>query len=181
MGEKWPVKFSQTVWLPRYCWVLWHATKLRHGTDGFTSPPKEGVLRIFRPKNPTASAGFEPTISCTRGQHANRRTTKAAAWYFTLAFSSGDLTMPLPSVVVAQHQDKVISGRWHPTEFSFLSTSADKTATLWALPPVWELHTAATIWEQYTACKAYNAGSGIIYQNNKAMILLSISLGFTVD
>ncbi|KAK3913900.1 WD repeat-containing protein 47 [Frankliniella fusca] len=48
----------------------------------------------------------------------------------------GDLTMPLPSVVVAQHADKVISGRWHPTEFSFLSTSADKTATLWALPPV---------------------------------------------
>ena len=51
-------------------------------------------------------------------------------------FFAGDLTMPLPSVVVAQHQDKVISGRWHPTEFSFLSTSADKTATLWALPPV---------------------------------------------
>ncbi|XP_058807988.1 LOW QUALITY PROTEIN: WD repeat-containing protein 47 [Phymastichus coffea] len=48
----------------------------------------------------------------------------------------GDLTMPLPSVVVAQHQDKVISARWHPTEFSFLSTSADKTSTLWALPPV---------------------------------------------
>lgn len=48
----------------------------------------------------------------------------------------GDLTMPLPSVVVAQHTDKVISGRWHPTDFSFLSTSADKTATLWALPPM---------------------------------------------
>uniref|UniRef100_A0A1Y1M3M6 CTLH domain-containing protein n=3 Tax=Photinus pyralis TaxID=7054 RepID=A0A1Y1M3M6_PHOPY len=48
----------------------------------------------------------------------------------------GDLTLPLPSVVVAQHQDKVISARWHPSEFSFLSTSADKTATLWALPPV---------------------------------------------
>ena len=28
--------------------------------DGFISPPKEGVLRIFRPKSPTASAGFEP-------------------------------------------------------------------------------------------------------------------------
>jgi hypothetical protein len=26
--------------------VLLHAVKLRHGTDGFTSPPKEGVLRI---------------------------------------------------------------------------------------------------------------------------------------
>ena len=28
---------------------LLHATNLRHGTDGFTSPPKEGVLRIFSP------------------------------------------------------------------------------------------------------------------------------------
>ena len=26
---------------------LLHAIKLRHGTDGFTSPPKEGLLRIF--------------------------------------------------------------------------------------------------------------------------------------
>jgi len=26
---------------------LLHAVKLRRGTDGFTSPPKEGVLRIF--------------------------------------------------------------------------------------------------------------------------------------
>ena len=26
---------------------LLHAANLRHGTDGFTSPPKEGVLRIF--------------------------------------------------------------------------------------------------------------------------------------
>jgi hypothetical protein len=26
---------------------LLHAVKLRHGTEGFTSPPKEGVLRIF--------------------------------------------------------------------------------------------------------------------------------------
>ena len=28
---------------------LLHAVKLRHGTDGFTSPPKVGVLRIFSP------------------------------------------------------------------------------------------------------------------------------------
>ena len=33
--------------LPRHFWVLLHAVNLRHGTDGFTSPPKEGVLRIF--------------------------------------------------------------------------------------------------------------------------------------
>ena len=28
---------------------LLHAANLRNGTDGFTSPPKEGVLRIFSP------------------------------------------------------------------------------------------------------------------------------------
>ena len=28
---------------------LLHAANLRHGTDGFTFPPKEGVLRIFSP------------------------------------------------------------------------------------------------------------------------------------
>jgi hypothetical protein len=49
MGEKWSVKFSQTMRFPRHCRVLLHAAKLRHGTDGFISPPKEGMLRIFRP------------------------------------------------------------------------------------------------------------------------------------
>ena len=29
--------------------VLLHALNLQHGTDGFTSPPKEGLLRIFSP------------------------------------------------------------------------------------------------------------------------------------
>jgi hypothetical protein len=45
---------------------LLHAANLRHGTHGFTSLPKEGVLRIFPPlKNPSASAVG------TRGQHPN--------------------------------------------------------------------------------------------------------------
>jgi hypothetical protein len=35
--------------LPRNSRDLLHAANLRHGTDGFTSPPKEGVLRIFSP------------------------------------------------------------------------------------------------------------------------------------
>jgi len=46
----------------------------------------------------------------------------------------GDLSLNLNSVTVATHEDKVIAGRWHPVEFTFLSTSADKTASLWALP-----------------------------------------------
>jgi hypothetical protein len=54
--------------LPKWCLFtpfrdLLHAANLRHGTDGFTSPPKEGMLK-------TASAGFEPVILGTRGQHA---------------------------------------------------------------------------------------------------------------
>jgi hypothetical protein len=48
---------------------LLHAANLRHGTHGFTSLPKEGVLRIFPPlKNPTASAGFLPANLGTRGR-----------------------------------------------------------------------------------------------------------------
>jgi hypothetical protein len=30
--------------------VFLHAAKLRHATDGFTSPLKEGMLRNFSPK-----------------------------------------------------------------------------------------------------------------------------------
>jgi len=48
VGEKFPgilPKCRLTVTLRD----LLHAVKLRHGTDGFTSSPKEGVLRIYSP------------------------------------------------------------------------------------------------------------------------------------
>jgi hypothetical protein len=50
MGEKLPIKFIQTTRNQRDCWVLLHAANLRHWTEGFTSPPKEGMLRIFGPE-----------------------------------------------------------------------------------------------------------------------------------
>ena len=52
-------KISSRIRLLRNSRDLSHAANLRHGTDGFTSLPKEGGLRIFSAlKNPTASAGF---------------------------------------------------------------------------------------------------------------------------
>ena len=68
--------------LPRKFRDLLHAENLRHGTDGFTSPPKEGMLRFFRPKNPTASAGFEPVNLGTKGQHATSRPPKPFIIYY---------------------------------------------------------------------------------------------------
>jgi hypothetical protein len=56
---------------------LLHASNLGHGTDGFTSAPKEGVLRIFFAlKNPMASARFEPANLGSKGQHATTRPPK---------------------------------------------------------------------------------------------------------
>ena len=42
--------FDRKLRLPRIQFrVLLHAANIRHGTNGFTSLPKEGVLRIFSP------------------------------------------------------------------------------------------------------------------------------------
>jgi hypothetical protein len=50
---------------------------LSHGADGFTFPPKEGVLRIFVAlKNPLPSVGFQPANIGSRGKHANHHTTE---------------------------------------------------------------------------------------------------------
>jgi len=53
---------------------LLHAVKLRHGADGFTSPPKVGVLRIF----------FAPANLGTKGQHATSRPPKPLTTHNTL-------------------------------------------------------------------------------------------------
>jgi hypothetical protein len=55
MGEKWPVNFACCSDFHINRKGFSHATNLRHGADGFTSPPKEGMLRIFSPEK---SDGF---------------------------------------------------------------------------------------------------------------------------
>jgi hypothetical protein len=50
---------------------------LRHGAEGFTSPPKESVLRIFIAlKNPSFSAGFESAYVGFNGKHATTRSPR---------------------------------------------------------------------------------------------------------
>jgi hypothetical protein len=47
MGKKWPVNLACDSNFHVNRRDLLHTTDLRHGTDGFTSPPKEGMLWIF--------------------------------------------------------------------------------------------------------------------------------------
>ena len=70
LGEKWLTNLAESGDFHAFFRDILHAANLRHGTHGFTSPPKEGVLRgFFVLKNPTASAGFE----LANGQHATSR------------------------------------------------------------------------------------------------------------
>ena len=73
--------------LPCHFWVLLHAVNLRHGTDGFTSPPKEGALRIFSPEK---SDGFGRVWTRELGHqkparspldHRNTRPIKNTYWW----------------------------------------------------------------------------------------------------
>jgi hypothetical protein len=68
MGEKLPVNLFCDSDSHVNHRVLLHVANLRRGTDGFTS---KACCRFFCPKSPTASAGFEPAILGTRGNHAN--------------------------------------------------------------------------------------------------------------
>jgi hypothetical protein len=54
MGEKWP-RISPKVATSASLLGSFTCRKARHGTDGFTSLPNEGVLRIFSPEK---SDGF---------------------------------------------------------------------------------------------------------------------------
>jgi hypothetical protein len=60
--------------------VVLHAAKPRHGADGFTSPTKEGMLRIFRPKNP----GLNPRTWVPEASTLTTRPPKPLSFWFTL-------------------------------------------------------------------------------------------------
>ena len=68
---------------------LLHAVNLRHGTDSFTSPPEEGVMRIFSPwKIRRLRPGLNPANLGTKGQHATSRPPKPLFVMLLAALSS---------------------------------------------------------------------------------------------
>jgi hypothetical protein len=64
---------------------IWNTSKdlltcskiLRHGTSGFTSHPKEGVLRIFIALKKSIASDFDPATLGSSGKHINHYTTEA--------------------------------------------------------------------------------------------------------
>ena len=84
---------------------LLHAVNLRHGTDGFTSPPKEAVLRIFSAlKNPTASVGFEPANLGTKGRHSTSRPPKPLSVYTNMSICYSIISVQPPSFISTEEE-----------------------------------------------------------------------------
>jgi hypothetical protein len=76
-GREMAEKFCRKWRLPRHFWVLLHAlTKHDMRQTALLPLRRKACWGFFRPKNPTASAGFETANSGTKGQHATSRPLK---------------------------------------------------------------------------------------------------------
>jgi hypothetical protein len=81
-GREMAKKFCRKWRLPRHFWVLLHAVKHDMGQTALLTLRRKACWGFFRPKNPTASAGFEPANLCTLPlDHRSRLNTRR---YFVL-------------------------------------------------------------------------------------------------
>jgi len=114
VGEKCSDKFRLRIRLPRNSRELLHAANLRHGTDGFTSPPKEGVLRIFSPLkirrhwpglNPRT---WVPKASTLPLDHRSRLVTYKQHLFFQHNLHTNLNTCPVVSQVLGNLRCKIL-------------------------------------------------------------------------
>jgi hypothetical protein len=75
-GREMAEKFCRKWRLTRHFWVLLHAVKHDMGQTALLLLRRKACWGFFRPKNPTASAGFEPANLGTKGQPATSRPPK---------------------------------------------------------------------------------------------------------
>jgi hypothetical protein len=93
-GREMAETFSRKWQLPPHFWVLLHAVKHDMGQTALLPLRRKACWGFFRPKNPTASAGFESANLGTKGQQATSRPPKPLYWtlnacfYFTYKFVS---------------------------------------------------------------------------------------------
>jgi hypothetical protein len=65
-------QFCRKLRIKCHCWDLLYAANLRHWTDSFTFPPKEGALTVFAAlKYQTPSAGLKTANSGTKSWCGN--------------------------------------------------------------------------------------------------------------
>ena len=103
-------QISSRIRLPRNSRDLLHAANLRHGTDGFTSPLREGVLRIFLPlKIQQLRPGLNPQtwVPKTSTLPLDHRSRSHAKYYIPIAsakcvFKNGP-SVPLICICLSQN------------------------------------------------------------------------------
>jgi hypothetical protein len=123
--------------------VLLRAVNLRHGTDCFTSPPKEGVLRLLSPLKSIVLYRVWTRDLGSSGKHANHYTTVGDSWNVIL----GELHWNFSTHSNFSEYWTTITGTSHGDLHVFMRVEV----TRWEIPmlpplPLFAMHYLVILW-----------------------------------